>query len=97
MEENDLLIHTASGVAVSMEDCEELAKDEQFLDKWDAAANYASKMLPAIFRTDDPLMQIIYATDERIKLESIIDALEGEIFIADDSLGWVYQFWQSQS
>ena len=44
LEANDLLIHTASGVAVSMEDCEELAKDEQYLDKWDAAANYASKM-----------------------------------------------------
>jgi hypothetical protein len=97
LEANDLLIHTASGVAVSMEDCEELAKDEQFLDKWDAAANYASKMLPAIFRTDDPLMQITYATDERIKLESIIDALEGEIFTADDALGWVYQFWQSEA
>ncbi len=97
LEANDLLIHTASGVAVSMEDCEELAKDEQFLDKWDAAANYASKMLPAIFRTDDPLMQITYATDERIKLEEIIDALEGELFTADDALGWVYQFWQSEA
>ncbi len=97
LEANDLLIHTSSGVAVSMEDCEELAKDEQFLDKWDAAANYASKMLPAIFRTDDPLMQITYATDERIKLEGIIDALEREIFTADDALGWVYQFWQSEA
>jgi hypothetical protein len=97
LEANDLLIHTASGVAVSMEDCEELAKDEEFLDKWDAAANYASKMLPAIFRTDDPLMQITYATDERIKLEGIIDGLEGEIFTADDALGWVYQFWQSEA
>ncbi|MFM1755920.1 MAG: hypothetical protein RL621_844, partial [Bacteroidota bacterium] len=97
LEANDLLIHTASSVAVSMEDCEELAQDEGFLDKWDAAANYASKMLPAIFRTDDPLMQITYATDERIKLEEIIDGLEQEIFIADDALGWVYQFWQSEA
>jgi hypothetical protein len=97
LEANDLLIHTASSVAVSMEDCEELAQDEGFLDKWDAAANYASKMLPAIFRTDDPLMQVTYATDERIKLEEIIDALEQEIFTADDALGWVYQFWQSEA
>jgi hypothetical protein len=37
-------------------------------------------MLPAIFRTDDPLMQVAYATDERIKLETIIDALENQIF-----------------
>ncbi|MFM1793676.1 MAG: hypothetical protein RL642_61 [Bacteroidota bacterium] len=97
LEANDLLIHTGSGVSVSMEDCEELAADEGYLDKWDAAANYASKMLPAIFRTDDPLMQITYATDERIKLEEIIDALETEIFKADDALGWVYQFWQSEA
>jgi hypothetical protein len=80
-----------------MEDCEELAQDDGYLDKWDAAANYASKMLPAIFRTDDPLMQITYATDERIKLEVLIDAIEDEIFKADDALGWVYQFWQSEA
>ena len=94
LEANGLLMHT-DGVAVTMEDCEELAKEEGFVDKWDAAANYASKMLPAIFRTDDPLMQVAYATDERIKLETIIDALENQIFIADDALGWVYQFWQT--
>ena len=94
LESNCLLMHT-DGVAVTMEDCEELAKEEGFVDKWDAAANYASKMLPAIFRTDDPLMQVAYATDERIKLETIIDALENQIFIADDALGWVYQFWQT--
>jgi hypothetical protein len=96
LETNGLLMHT-DGVAVTMEDCEELAKEEGFVDKWDAAAHYASKMLPAIFRTDDPLMQVAYATDERIKLETIIDALENPIFIADDALGWVYQFWQSEA
>ena len=94
LEANGLLMHTY-GVAVTMEDCEELAKEEGFVDKWAAAANYASKILPAIFRTDDPLMQVAYATDERIKLETIIDALENQIFIADDALGWVYQFWQT--
>jgi hypothetical protein len=97
LEANDLLIHTGSGFSVSMEDCEELAADEGYLDKWDAAANYASKMLPAIFRTDDPLMQVYFATDERIKLEGIIDSLEREIYTADDALGWVYQFWQSEA
>ena len=96
LEANGLLMHT-DGVAVTMEDCEELAKEEGYLDKWDAAANYASKMLPAIFRTDDPLMQVAYATDERIKLETIIDGLENQIFVADDALGWVYQFWQSEA
>jgi hypothetical protein len=38
-----------------------------------------------------------YSTNERIELEVIIDALEPAIFIADDALGWVYQFWQSEA
>jgi hypothetical protein len=94
LEANDLLMHT-DGVAVTLDDCEELAREENFVDKWDAAANYASNMLPAIFRTDDPLMQVPFATNDRIKLEGIIDALETSIFTAEDALGWVYQFWQS--
>lgn len=96
LEANHLLMHP-DGVAVTMEDCEELAKDEGYADKWDAAANYASRMLPAIFRVDDPLMKVGYATNDRIKLESIIEALENSIFTADDALGWVYQFWQSEA
>ena len=96
LEVNHLLMHP-DGVAVTLEDCEELVKEEGFIDKWDAAANYASKMLPAIFRTDDPLLQVAFAADERIKLEEIIDGLEYQIFMADDALGWVYQFWQSQA
>jgi hypothetical protein len=93
LEANGLLMHP-DGVAVTLEDCEELANDEGFVDKWDAAASYASKMLPAIFRISDPLMQVAYASNDRIKLEAIIDKLERQIFIADDALGWVYQFWQ---
>ena len=96
LESNGLLMHP-SGVAITMEECEELAREEGFIDKWDAAAAYASKMLPAIFRTDDPLMQIQFAADDRIKLEAIIDALDSYIFTADDALGWVYQFWQSDA
>ena len=96
LEANGLLMHP-DGVAVTMEECEELAKEEGFIDKWDTAATYASKMLPAIFRVDDPLMQINFATNDRIKLEEIIDGLDNYIFTADDSLGWVYQFWQSEA
>lgn len=96
LEANNLLMHP-DGVAVSMDDCEELAAEEGYTDKWDTAANYASQMLPAIFRTDDPVMQVPYSTDERIKLEEIIDGLEHAIFVAEDSLGWVYQYWQSEA
>ncbi len=96
LEANGLLIHS-DGVAVTMEECEELAREEGFADKWDAAASYASKMLPAIFRTDDPLMQVDFATEDRIRLEGLLDGLDNGIFTADDSLGWVYQFWQSEA
>jgi len=96
LEANGLLIHS-DGIAVTMEECEELAREEGYADKWDAAASYASKMLPAIFRVSDPLLNIEFATEDRIKLESLLDGLENEIFIADDTLGWVYQFWQSEA
>lgn len=96
LEANNLLMHP-DGVSVTIEDCEELAKEEGYADKWEAAANYASRMLPAIFRVDDPLMQVAYASNDRINLESIIEGLEKSIFTADDSLGWVYQFWQSEA
>ncbi|MEJ7828173.1 MAG: hypothetical protein WKF91_08260 [Segetibacter sp.] len=96
LEANNLLIHS-SGVAVTMEECEELAKEENFTDKWEAAATYASKMLPAIFRPEDPLMQVSFSSNDRIKLEEILDGLETYIFTADDALGWVYQFWQSEA
>ncbi len=96
LEANNLLIHP-DGVAVGFEDVEEYAKEEGFADKWDAAASYASRMLPAIFRPEDPLMQVPYAPNDRIKLEEILEGLESSIFIADDALGWVYQFWQSEA
>jgi hypothetical protein len=96
LEANNLLMHP-DGVAVTLADCEELAQEESFADKWEAAAFYASRMLPAIFRPDDPLMQLHYATNDRIRLEGIIDALDNSIFTADDALGWVYQFWQSEA
>jgi hypothetical protein len=97
LEANNLLIHSKMKVPVSMEDCEAVAKEEGFTNKWEAAASYASKMLPAIFRVNDPLMQINYASNDRINLEDLLDKLDNYIFTADDSLGWVYQFWQSEA
>ncbi len=97
LEANNLLIHPEEEVSVTLEEIEELATEEGYSEKWDAAATYASKMLPAIFRINDPLMQIKFAPDDRIALESIINVLEPDIFTADDALGWVYQFWQTEA
>jgi hypothetical protein len=95
LEVNKLLIHT-SGMSVSMEECEELAKEEGYFDKWHAASVYASKMLPAIFRPEDPLIAVEFATEDRIKLEQFLENIPDSIYKADDSLGWVYQYWQSE-
>ena len=34
------------------------------------------------------------APEGRHALEQILDGLPAEVFVADDALGWVYQFWQ---
>jgi hypothetical protein len=96
LEANSLLMHPDHGISVSLEECEELAQEEGFDNKWQAAAHYASKMLPAIFRQDDPLMQLKYSTNDRLALEQLIEGIAEEIFKADDSLGWVYQYWQTE-
>jgi hypothetical protein len=93
--ENQLLMHP-DGVAVSLEDCEELAKSEGVSNGFALAARYASNMLPQIFRTDDVLLEIEFAPEHRLALEKLLAGRPKETFLADDSLGWVYQFWQSK-
>ncbi len=93
--ENNLLMHPL-GVAVSLEECEELAKEEEAADGWQLAAHYASLMLPGIFRTDDPAVHVSFSPEGRHKLERIITDFPSVIFTADDTLGWVYQFWQTK-
>ena len=94
--ENHLLMHP-DGVAVSLEECEELAKDADppAPNGFVLAARYASTMLPEIFRKDDVLLEIDFAPEHRIALEKELSKLPQNTFQADDSLGWVYQFWQS--
>ncbi len=94
--ENNLLMHP-DGVAVSLEECEELAPtaDPPAANGFVLAARYASTMLPQIFRTDDVLLEIEFAPEQRLALEKLLSSLPKQTFEADDSLGWVYQFWQT--
>ena len=94
--ENDLLVHPEHGVSVSLAECEELAAEEGAEDKWVLASRYAARMLPQIFRPDDPSLQVRFAPEHRVALEQLLESIEPEVFRADDSLGWVYQFWQSK-
>ena len=93
--ENHLLMHP-DGVAVSLAECEELAASEGTPNGYVLAARYASTMLPQIFRTDDVLLEIEFPVNDRLPLERLLASLPSETFMADDSLGWVYQFWQAR-
>ncbi|MEQ9207692.1 MAG: hypothetical protein RLN78_10030 [Phycisphaerales bacterium] len=92
--ENQLLIEPDSKVAISMDEVEEIAREEG-IDPRELAASYAQRSLPQIFRTDDPVFEVTFAPETRVKLDQLLDALPAEVFTGDDALGWVYQFWQS--
>ena len=94
--ENNLLIHPEMKVAVTLEECAELAASEGATDGWELAGRYASRMLPQIFRPDDPLLAVRFAIDAIRKLENLLDSVPAELFRASDSLGWCYQFWQAR-
>ncbi len=96
--ENNLLMYPDPDepVAVSLEECEDLAADEGAKNGWELAARYASKMLPQIFRLESPVFKLTLSPEHEIKLEQLLGDLPIEMFTASDSLGWVYQYWQAK-
>ena len=93
--ENNLLIDPLSEVPVTLAECEELAREEG-RDKWSFAADLAQCMLPQVFRPGHPAFSAPPAREHRQKLERLVEGLPPAVFKAADSLGWVYQFWQSR-
>ena len=96
MAENNLLIHPKYKAPVSLSECSDLADDLGEPDGWAVAGRFATEILPGIFRLDDPCVQLRLAPEGRLELEQILDGISSESFQADDSLGWVYQFWQKE-
>lgn len=96
--ENNLLMYPDQDapVAVTLEECEDLAPDEGAANGWELAARYAARMLPQIFRTDSPVFQLTLPPEHQHRLERLLTSLPLEVFTASDSLGWVYQFWQAK-
>lgn len=92
--EADLLIEPESAVAISLAEVQELAR-EKATDWLELASGYAEQMLPQIFRKDDPVLKIALPPETRSELEDLLKGLPRAVFEADDSLGWVYQFWQA--
>ena len=93
--ESQLLIEPVSGVSISLDECEELAR-ERGRDRWMLAGRFAERMLPRIFRPDSPALEVRLAPETRQALERLVESLPSEVFAATDSLGWVYQFWQTE-
>ncbi len=95
--ENDLLMHPDHGVALSLEEVKEVALGLG-RDWIDIASEYAQRMLlREVFRQDDPALRVPLSPERRLELENKLNLLPREIFLADDSLGWVYQFWQKDA
>lgn len=93
--ENRLLIHPEFGAPISVAECDELAESLGEPDGWSVAARFAAEILPGIFRLDDPALQLRLTPDGLARLEGLVESLPPEVFAADDALGWVYQYWQS--
>jgi hypothetical protein len=97
--DNDLLMYPdeTNPVAVTLEECAELAQDEGARNGWELASRYAAGMLPQIFRPDSPVFGLSLPPENQLGLERLLNDLQGDIFTASDSLGWVYQFWQAKN
>jgi hypothetical protein len=99
--ENGLLLWEP-GAAVSLDDCEALAQETDpamslgAKTKWELAGKLAARMLPQVFKPQNPLFELAFAPEHQRELERLLAALPPEVFKASDSLGWVYQFWQAK-
>jgi len=96
--ENDLLrfeIGLGTYVPISLSECQELAREKN-TDWLSLASQYAVGMLPQIFRAGDPVLEVTLPPESRQALQGLLESLPGDVFTAEDSLGWVYQFWQTE-
>lgn len=92
--ENGLLVEPVHQVPVSLDECRDIARESR-RDIWAVAAEFAAAMLPRIFRPDDPSLAVRLPPETRRELERTLADLPPAVFLADDSLGWTYQFWQA--
>lgn len=104
LEQNNLLMYDEY-TPLTLAECNELVQEPDLArddverrceSGWELAGVLASKMLPQIFRIDSPVFELDFAPEHQRSLEQLVTGLAPETFQAQDSLGWVYQFWQSK-
>jgi hypothetical protein len=93
--ERGLLRHPEHNVPVTLEDCREIAQEEGAADAWAIAERYAASMLPAVFSIDDPVLSLTLDAAQSQSLHRLVTDLDNDVFQAEDSLGWTYQFWRA--
>lgn len=94
LEQNELLMF--EGYSLTLADCAEAAEELGARNGWEAAGQLAADMLPQVFRRDSPALKVALPIDALRRLEALIKSLAPETFQAQDALGWLYQFWQSE-
>lgn len=95
--ENNLLMYPDPGgpIPITLEECQDLVKDENARNVWELAARFAAHMLPQIFQEGSSIFALSLPPENQQQLERLLADLPADIFKASDSLGWVYQYWQS--
>ncbi len=101
--ENGLLLWEP-GAPVSLEDCRNIVDHHPEMlqgalhakTHWELAAKLAARMLPQVFKPQSPVFELVFAPEHQRELERLLAGLPTEVFLASDSLGWVYQFWQAK-
>jgi len=98
--ENGLLMWEP-GAPVSLADCQDMVAHHPDMalgakSHWELAAKLAARMLPQVFKPQNPVFSLSFAPEHQRELEKLLAALPPEVFKASDSLGWVYQFWQAK-
>lgn len=87
-------------VSVTLDECHEMAGSSDpalgVRTGWELAGRLAQRMLPQLFRTDSPVLALRFAPEHQQALERLLAGLPQAVFLASDSLGWAYQFWQGK-
>jgi hypothetical protein len=97
--ENHLLLWEP-GAPVTLAECDELVQEPSTSlgakSGWELAGKLAARMLPQVFKPNNPVYELVFAPEHQRALEKLLAGLAVDVFTASDSLGWVYQFWQAK-
>jgi hypothetical protein len=93
--ERGLLIHPDLGVPIATSELADLAREAGAADPWALVERFATPSLPAVFKRNDPVLAMTLDPALAKRLRDLVAELPAEVFTADDSLGWTYQFWRT--